>query len=59
MEYLKITTVQIVAEDDAEAVIRQMNATMNRIAELQTVYYSSITDETAAEPENAAEIVQP
>ncbi len=50
---------QVVAEDDAESVIEQMNAAMDRIGEFATIYDSSIGDEDAPEPENAAEIGAP
>jgi hypothetical protein len=54
--YRKITTVQVVLEEDAEAVIEQMNAAMDKIGELQTIYDSSLKDEDAPKPANAAEI---
>jgi hypothetical protein len=59
VKFRKITTMQVVAEDDAESVIEQMNAAMDRIGEFATIYDSSIGDEDAPEPENAAEIGAP
>jgi hypothetical protein len=59
MNYVKITTEQVVAEDDAEAVTELMNVAVAGVAELLTVYDSVVASVNTAEPENAAEIARP
>jgi hypothetical protein len=59
MNYVKITTEQGVAEDDAEALIELMKAAIDRAAGLLTVYDSVVARMSTTEPENAAEITRP
>jgi hypothetical protein len=59
MTFVKITTEQVVAEDDAEAVTELMNVAVAGVAELLTVYDSVVASVNTTEPENAAEIARP
>jgi hypothetical protein len=59
MKFVKITTEQVVAEDDAEAVTELMNVAVAGVAELLTVYDSVVASVNTAEPENAAEVARP
>jgi hypothetical protein len=59
MKFVKITTEQVVAEDDAEAVTELMNVAVAGVAELLTVYDSVVASVNTAEPENVAEIARP
>jgi len=54
MGYLKITATLIVDEDDAAAVVEQLNANLDRLEELHTVYEASIAETETGKPENAA-----
>jgi hypothetical protein len=59
MNYVKITTEQVVAEDDAEALIELMRLATDQAAGLLTVYDSVVASMITTEPENAAEITRP
>jgi hypothetical protein len=59
MNYVKITTEQVVAEEDAEALIELMKVATDRVAGLLTVYDSVVASMITTEPENAAEITRP
>jgi hypothetical protein len=59
MNYVKITTEQVVAEDDAEVVTELMNVAVAGVAELLTVYDSVVASVNTTEPENAAEVARP
>jgi hypothetical protein len=59
MNYVKITTEQVVAEDDAEALIELMKFATDQAAGLLTVYDSVVASMNTTEPENAAEVARP
>ena len=59
MPYRKITATLVVDNDDAEAVIEQLNVALDKLDKLHTVYESSISQAETNTPENAAEIASP
>jgi hypothetical protein len=59
MKFVKITTEQVVAEDDAEALIELMKLAMDRVAGFLTVYDSLVVRMNTTEPETLAEIAEP
>jgi hypothetical protein len=59
MKFVKITTEQVVAEDDAEAVTELMNVAVAGVAERLTVYDSVVASVNTTEPENPVEIARP
>ena len=59
MKFVKITTEQVVAEDDAEALIELMKLATDQAAGFLTVYDSVIASMNTTEPEDAAEIARP
>jgi hypothetical protein len=59
MNYVKITTEQIVAEDDAEVATELMKLATDRVAGLLTVYDSLVVSMNTTEPEILAEIAEP
>jgi hypothetical protein len=59
MKFVKITTEQVVAEDDAEAVTELMNVAVAGVAEQLTVYDSVVASVNTTEPENPAEVARP
>jgi hypothetical protein len=59
MNYVKITTEQVVAEDDAEALIELMKLATDQAAGLLTVYDSVVASVNTTEPENTAEVARP
>jgi hypothetical protein len=59
MKFVKITTEQVVAEDDAEALIELMRLATDEAAGLLTVYDSLVASVNTTEPENAAEVARP
>jgi hypothetical protein len=52
MKFVKITTEQVVAEDDAEALIELMKLATDQAAGLLTVYDSVVASMNTTEPEN-------
>jgi len=59
LDYRKITTVLVVADDDVDAVMEQLNGALDKLENLHTVYDSGIQVEATGEPENAKEIGAP
>jgi hypothetical protein len=59
MKFVKITTEQVVAEDDAEALIELMRLATDQAAGFLTVYDSLVASVNTTEPENGAEVVRP
>jgi hypothetical protein len=59
MKFVKITTEQVVAEDDAEALIELMRLATDQAAGLLTVYDSVVASMNTTEPENVVEITRP
>jgi hypothetical protein len=59
MKFVKITTEQVVTEDDAEALIELMRLATDQAAGLLTVYDSVVASMNTTEPEDAAEIARP
>jgi hypothetical protein len=59
MKFVKITTEQVVAEDDAETLIELMQLATGQAAGFLTVYDSVVASVNTTEPENAAEVARP
>jgi hypothetical protein len=59
MKFVKITTEQVVAEDDAEALIELTRLATDQAAGFLTVYDSVVASVNTTEPENAADVARP
>jgi hypothetical protein len=59
MKFVKITTEQVVAEDDAEALIELIKLATDRVAGFLAVYDSLVVRMNTTEPETLAEIAEP